>query len=107
MSQGEICVCYFVEILGESQPKVSRHLSYLRKSGLVAARRDGKWMHYSLVWPADAGQASVLDATLRATADDRQIARDKLALQRACCAVRLPAALQDAPKPEMTRSRVS
>ena len=37
----EVCVCYFVEILRTSQPKVSRHLAYLRKAGLVAARREG------------------------------------------------------------------
>ena len=42
----EICVCYFVEILGLSQPKISRHLAYLRNAGIVSARRDGKWMHY-------------------------------------------------------------
>ena len=42
MTAGEICVCYFVEVLGESQPKISRHLAYLRRAGVVAARRDGK-----------------------------------------------------------------
>src|SRR5579863_1492498 len=41
----EICVCYFVEILKISQPKISRHLAYLRKAGIVASRREGKWMH--------------------------------------------------------------
>jgi ArsR family transcriptional regulator len=37
----EICVCYFVEILGGPQPKISRHLAYLRSAGIVAVRRDG------------------------------------------------------------------
>ena len=50
----EICVCYFVEILGISQPKISRHLAYLRRAGIVAARRQGRWMHYRLVAPQDA-----------------------------------------------------
>src|SRR5271169_1690377 len=45
----EICVCYFVEILRTSQPKISRHLAYLRRAGIVAARRQGRWMHYRLV----------------------------------------------------------
>ena len=46
MGDQEICVCYFVEILEQPQPKISRHLAYLRRAGIVAARRDGKWMHY-------------------------------------------------------------
>src|SRR5208282_1062568 len=40
---------YFVEILEQSQPKISRHLAYLRRAGVVAARREGKWMHYKIV----------------------------------------------------------
>ena len=42
MGDQEICVCYFVEILGSPQPKISRHLAYLRSAGIVAARREGK-----------------------------------------------------------------
>ena len=41
MDGREVCVCYFVEILGQSQPKISRHLAYLRRAGVVAARREG------------------------------------------------------------------
>src|SRR5579863_10348558 len=61
----EICVCYFVEILGMSQPKVSRHLAYLRKAGLVRARREGKWMHYRLAVPTSETAARILAATLK------------------------------------------
>jgi ArsR family transcriptional regulator, arsenate/arsenite/antimonite-responsive transcriptional repressor len=61
----EICVCYFVEILGMSQPKISRHLAYLRRAGVVAARRDGKWMHYRLAAPRDEAVAGVLRETLK------------------------------------------
>ena len=106
LSGGELCVCYFVEILGESQPKISRHLGYLRRAGVVAARRDGKWMHYRLVRPADAQQARVLDCVLAVVGEDRHMQRDRAQLERACCAVRLPAALQNAPKPEL-RTRAS
>ena len=49
----EVCVCFFVEVLKTNQPKVSRHLAYLRRAGLVSTRRDGKWMHYRLVEPSD------------------------------------------------------
>ena len=101
LSAGELCVCYFVEILGDPQPKISRHLAYLRRAGVVDARREGKWIHYRLARPADETRARVLDATIAAIAGDRQMHRDRLALERACCAVRLPAALQHAPKPQL------
>ena len=45
MAGREVCVCYFVEILRQGQPKISRHLAYLRNTGIVAVRREGKWMH--------------------------------------------------------------
>ncbi len=48
----EVCVCYFVEILKTNQPKISRHLAYLRRAGIVAARREGIWMHYRISTPA-------------------------------------------------------
>ena len=47
----EVCVYFFTAVLGESQPKISRHLAYMRGSGLVNARRDGKWIHYSIAGP--------------------------------------------------------
>src|SRR2546422_11045655 len=48
----EVCVCFFVEILGTNQPKISRHLAYLRRAGIVKARREGKWMHYQVTSPS-------------------------------------------------------
>ena len=105
LAGGEVCVCYFVELLDEPQPKISRHLAYLRRVGLVSARREGKWMHYRMVTPGDALQARVLECALGAAADDRQMQRDRERLERACCAARLPEPLQHAPKPEMARVR--
>jgi ArsR family transcriptional regulator len=107
MAAGEVCVCFFVELLDETQPKISRHLAYLRRAGLVTARRDGKWMHYGLAIPQDPAQAAVLQTVLDVAADDRRMQRDRLALERVCCAVRLPAALQNAPKPELARARTA
>jgi ArsR family transcriptional regulator len=46
--KGELCVCEFTRTLGESQPKVSRHLALMREEGLVTARRQGTWMHYRI-----------------------------------------------------------
>jgi ArsR family transcriptional regulator len=107
MAAGEVCVCYFVEIFDEAQPKISRHLAYLRRAGLVAARREGKWMHYGLVMPADPAQAEVLKTVLEVASRDRRMQRDRIALERVCCAVRLPAALQNAPRPELARARTN
>ena len=85
MRDQEVCVCYFVETLQTSQPKISRHLAYLRRSGLVSARRDGLWQHYSIVPPADPAVASVLRETLKALATDKEAERDLSRLARACC----------------------
>jgi len=60
MREGEICVCFLVEVLNESQPKISRHLAYLRGAGIVEARRDGKWMHYKIAEPKNDFAAQVL-----------------------------------------------
>src|SRR6476469_5545771 len=45
MGDDEVCVCFFVEILKTNQPKISRHLAYLRRAGIVGARREGQWIH--------------------------------------------------------------
>lgn len=99
LSRGEVCVCYFVEILGESQPKISRHLATLREAGLVQARREGKWIHYSLASEPPAVLRAVIEE-LRAHSEYR---RDAEALSRACCAVKLPPSLRDAPRPQLTQ----
>lgn len=45
----ELCVCDFVEPLGISQPTVSHHLKTLADAGIVARRKEGRWVHYRLV----------------------------------------------------------
>jgi ArsR family transcriptional regulator len=101
LAAGELCVCYFVALLDEAQPKISRHLAYLRRSGLVAARRDGKWIHYRLVRPADPRLGQIVETLLDVLAQDRQMQRDRAALERVCCAPKLPAPLRGAPRPEL------
>jgi len=81
----EICVCYFVEILGISQPKISRHLAYLRRAGIVAARRQGRWMHYRVVTPQDAAAASILKETLTHLRQKPEMKGDLARLDTACC----------------------
>jgi ArsR family transcriptional regulator len=57
---GEVCVCDLVAVLRLPQPKISRHLAYLKKAGLVSARKDGLWMHYDLAKPAGQFHRSLL-----------------------------------------------
>jgi ArsR family transcriptional regulator len=99
MNGREVCVCYFVEILRQSQPKISRHLAYLRKAGIVSARRDGKWMHYSIERPEDATAASILDAVLASLREDSGLQADLARLDRACCTPNKFVTLQGAPTP--------
>jgi ArsR family transcriptional regulator, arsenate/arsenite/antimonite-responsive transcriptional repressor len=85
MGEQEICVCYFVEILGQLQPKISRHLAYLRSAGIVAARREGKWMHYRIIMPPHAGASQILRQTLAWLKEDKAMQADRTRLSKACC----------------------
>lgn len=92
MNGREVCVCYFVEILRQSQPKISRHLAYLRRAGLVEARREGKWMHYKITEPRDPAAARVFRETLAMLRDQPRMQSDLARLNHACCnPQRLPA----------------
>jgi ArsR family transcriptional regulator len=98
----EVCVCHIHDSLGLPQPTVSRHLAYLRRTGIVDARRDGVWMHYQLSSSLDPSfkalvQAAVdvLTGTRDATQDRRQFERSfgELYVREsrnggACCAPR-------------------
>jgi len=74
---GEICVCHIHGALAIPQPTASRHLAYLRKSGLVATRKDGLWVHYRLTAPKDPALAGVLRATLDALGQTRSVGADR------------------------------
>lgn len=101
MGDDEICVCFFTEVLGESQPKVSRHLAYLRKAGLVDARREGKWMHYSIRTPEDPQLRKVIRSVLEWIASRPEMAADYLKLKEVCCSTDLPKGIASAPKPDI------
>lgn len=75
MAEGEVSVGFLADRLGESQPKVSRHLAYLRNAGVVETRRDGKWIYYGICYPDDASQKRILDtilASITATSGKRR-----------------------------------
>lgn len=86
----EICVCFFTEVLEISQPKISRHLAYLRKAGIVSARRDGKWMYYSIVEPEDFHAAQILRGTLDWLKSDDRMRRDYERLTMICSSPNAP-----------------
>jgi ArsR family transcriptional regulator len=99
MGDQELCVCYFVEILEQGQPKISRHLAYLRRAGIVEARRDGKWMHYRIVMPPNIGATQLLRQTLAWLKEKPAMQADRLRLSKACCSPDGFVALQRAPLP--------
>jgi len=99
MGEQEVCVCYLVEILGGPQPKISRHLAYLRSAGIVAARREGKWMHYRIVMPPHIGAAQILKQTLGWLKEEKAMQVDRARLTKACCAPSKYPSLDGAPLP--------
>lgn len=82
LESGEVCVCHIHGSLNVPQPTASRHLAYLRRTGLVRARRDGSWMHYSLARPRDPVIAAVLQAARHALTHTAVAIRDQVRLQR-------------------------
>ena len=85
MKDGEICVCFLQGTLKTNQPKISRHLAYLRRAGLVDARREGKWMHYRLKeLPADLDR--LLNNAFLATANEPQVEKDNHRAKQIQCA---------------------
>ncbi|HEU4478205.1 MAG TPA: metalloregulator ArsR/SmtB family transcription factor [Pyrinomonadaceae bacterium] len=95
----EICVCFFVEVLGTNQPKISRHLAYLRKAGVVSGRREGKWIHYRVVEPPDEHAANVFREVRSWLRNDSNMQLDRTRLKQICCSTQLPIQLQKAPRP--------
>jgi ArsR family transcriptional regulator, arsenate/arsenite/antimonite-responsive transcriptional repressor len=84
---GEVCVCDIHESLKIPQSKASRHLAYLRRSGLVATRRDGLWIHYRLATFSDPVLAAIGDAVRHALTHIDTVRRDgeRLKKRTGCC----------------------
>ena len=101
MGDDEVCVCFFVEVLDEPQSKISRHLAYLRRAGLVETRRDGKWMHYRVAAPQHPRAAKVFTELRAWLAEESDMRRDRAQLMKVCCAPQLPIQLMHAPRPAL------
>jgi ArsR family transcriptional regulator len=88
---GETCVCDLIAVLEVPQPKVSRHLAYLRRAGLVSARREGLWMYYRLAPASTEFHKSLLNCLSCCFGPVPQLSRDIEKLgrptggPRACC----------------------
>lgn len=85
MRKGEICVCFLQGTLKTNQPKISRHLAYLRRAGLVEARRQGKWIYYSLKKQPPTLE-KLLSNALAAISHESEIKRDNQRARQIQCA---------------------
>ncbi len=100
MRREEVCVCFFSAALNESQPKISRHLAYLRSANLVTARREGKWMHYKIQMPEDALAAQTVQSVLDWLEKHEKMQQDYNNLIKLCVSSEDPTTITRAPKPE-------
>ncbi len=91
----EICVCHIHTALRVPQPTASRHLSYLKRVGMVEDRRVGLWKHYRLRRLPDPAVQAVVDAARKAAGDSPGVARDCCRLVDAVRLIRSP--IQTAP----------
>lgn len=90
---GELCVCELTHALSLSQPKISRHLGQLRDSGLLQARRTGRWMYYRIHPDLPVWVASIVRSTFDGVAELSPYREDALSLEQmpnrpgaSCCA---------------------
>jgi ArsR family transcriptional regulator len=83
LGNNEVCVCHLHDSLGLPQPTVSRHLAYLRRAGLVSARRDGVWMHYRVSPSLVPEIRQVLDAAVQALTSVTTTAKDRAQFEKA------------------------
>src|SRR5438874_9647031 len=93
MRDGEVCVCFLADTLQTNDPKISRHLSYLKRANLVTARREGKWMHYRINEPADPAAKQLLRNTLAMIRSEPEMQKDRKRLDRVCCPLDAPVAI--------------
>jgi ArsR family transcriptional regulator len=80
--EGEVCVCELTHALQESQPKVSRHLAFMRDAGIVRARREGTWMHYRLDPDGPDWARALLEQAHGRLRDDKRFREDRQRLQQ-------------------------
>ena len=65
----ELCVCELQALVGSSMPTVSTHLAQMKNAGIIAARREGNWVHYRLLVPCLMKLFTCVDAVLKSEAE--------------------------------------
>lgn len=98
MRDGEVCVCFFAETLNTNNPKISRHLAYLKRAGLVSGRRDGKWMHYRIAEPKNERAKEMFGSLMEMLREDQEMQADRERLVNVCCAPPRAVLIQSLPK---------
>ena len=78
---GELCVCKILESLEMTQPALSHHLSTLKNAGLVSPRKQGQWIHYTLIKSAFVDEAlpfiqGIVDASTERTDEKCECEKD-------------------------------
>jgi len=88
----ELCVCELTEAINESQPKISRHLAQLKKSGILSDRRQGQWIYYQLHPELSDWAKQVIELTLTSNSqfisknlDNLYSMGDRPLRAKACC----------------------
>lgn len=82
LDREELAVQELMDVLGMAQSRVSRHLGILREAGLLRDRREGTYVFYRFVAPADGAWRDAWDLAQRELANDPQAERDAAALVR-------------------------
>jgi ArsR family transcriptional regulator, arsenate/arsenite/antimonite-responsive transcriptional repressor len=90
LQDGELCVGDLVEILLAPQPRISRHLAYLRKANLVVVRKSGLWSHYSLARPKTQFHRKLLECLAKCFSEVPELQADsaraaKIRKSGGCC----------------------
>jgi ArsR family transcriptional regulator len=87
---GELCVCDIESVVSCPQAKISRHLAYLRRAGIVQGKKKGLWMIYSLSTPRNGDHELILKCVKDLLRDNRTVRADSADLQKniqkGCCA---------------------
>jgi len=84
-ARDELCVCDIIDILRLPQARVSRHLAYLRTSGLVSARKVGLWAYYQMLPAASPAHQALLDSIQPCRNETVRLRRDIQTLQKKSC----------------------
>ena len=83
LTDGPLCVCQIIEMLGLAPLTTSKHMSILRQAGLVEADKQGRWMHYRLMGKKAVPQVrKAIQWTVSGLEDDPQIQKDKAKLKK-------------------------